>query len=190
MKALKDKILSEGTAIGSEIVKVDCFLNHCIDVAFMEKIGEEFHRRFSDCHIDRILTVEASGIAVACMTARYFGYPPVVFAKKAKPSTMTEDAYTAKAVSFTKGTVSEFRVSQQFLYKGERVLIIDDFLARGGAAVALTDIAEQAGSEVVGIGTVIEKGFQGGSDKLRARGYRVESLAVIDRNEDGVITFR
>lgn len=190
MKALKDKILKEGTAIGSEIVKVDGFLNHCIDVAFMEEVGEEFKRRFGDCGINKILTVESSGIAVACMTARYFGYPPVVFAKKAKPSTMTEDAYTAEARSFTKGTVSEFRVSEKFLEKGDRILIIDDFLARGGAALALTAIAEQAGAEIAGIGAVIEKGFQGGSDKLREKGYRVESLAVIDKIEDGVIHFK
>ena len=190
MEALKQKILNEGTAVGTEIVKVDSFLNHAIDVAFMEKVGEEFARRFSSCSIDKILTVESSGIAVACMAARYFGYPPVIFAKKAKPNTMTEGSYTAEARSFTKGTVSEFRVSQRFLGEGDRVLIIDDFLARGGAAVALTQIVRQSGAEVVGIGAVIEKGFQGGGDKLRAEGCRVESLAVIDRIEDGVIRFR
>lgn len=190
MEALKEKILKEGKAIGSEIIKVDAFLNHCIDVEFFEQIGKEFYERFRECSVDRILTVEASGIAVACMTAPYFGYPPVVFAKKATPSTMVEGFYQEEAVSFTKGTVSTFRVAKEFIKPGENVLIIDDFLARGGAAMALLKIAESAGASVVGLGAVIEKGFQGGSDKLRDKGCRVESLVVVDKIEDGHITFR
>ena len=190
MKELKEKILKEGVAIGTEIVKVDHFLNHRLDVRFLERIGQEFRNRFKDCDIDKILTVEASGIAVACLTAPYFGYPPVVFAKKALPNTLTEGFYEAEARSFTKGTVSLFKVSQKFLCKGDRVLIIDDFLAHGEASLALADIVEQAGGIVVGVGAVIEKGFQGGGDKLREHGYRLESLAVVDALEDGKITFR
>lgn len=189
MESLKNKILTDGQLIGTEIIKVDSFLNHQIDVKFMEEISEEFRRRFSDVEADKILTVEASGIAIACMTAPLFGYPPVVFAKKAAPSTMIEGFYEAEAKSFTKGTVSKLKVAEKFLDEGDRVLILDDFLASGEAAVALADIVKQAGAEVVGIGAVIEKGYQGGSDRLREMGYRVESLAVIERIEDGTIVF-
>ena len=133
MKELKEKILTEGVAIGTQIVKVDNFLNHKLDVEFLDRVGEEFHRRFADCEINKILTVEASGIAVACMAAGHFGYPPVVYAKKAVPSTMTEGFYEAEARSFTKGTVSMFRVSEKFLEAGDKILIIDDFMAHGEA---------------------------------------------------------
>lgn len=190
MQELKAKILTEGVAIGTEIVKVDQFLNHQLDVPFLDRVGQAFRLRFQDEAIDKILTVEASGIAVACLTAPHFGCVPVVFAKKAAPSTMTEGVYEAEAKSFTKGTVSKFRVSERFLAKGDRILVIDDFMAHGEASMALCDIAEQAGAEVAGIGAVIEKGFQGGSRKLRERGYRVESLAVIEKIEDGRIVFQ
>ena len=189
MKELKEKILTEGKAIGTEIVKVDGFLNHQIDVKFLEEIGEEFKRRFDGEEVDKILTVEASGIAIACMCAPLFGYPPVVFAKKAAPSTMNEGFYEAEAKSFTKGTVSKLKVAEKFVNEGERILIIDDFMASGEAAAALAKIVEEAGGQVIGIGAVIEKGFQGGSDRLREMGYRVESLAVIEKIEDGIITF-
>lgn len=190
MKELKEKILNEGVAIGSEIVKVDQFLNHKLDVKFLEQVGREFKARFQDCAVDKILTVEASGIAVACLAAPYFEYAPVVFAKKAAPNTMTEGFYGADAKSFTKGTVSTFRVSEKMIEKGDHILIIDDFMAHGEASMALCDIVEQAGATVVGIGAVIEKGFQGGSRKLRDRGYRVESLAVIEKIESGKIFFK
>ena len=189
MEALKQKILTEGTAIGKDIVKVDGFLNHQLDVAFLFEIGKEFAARFADCKVDRILTVEASGIAIAVSAAPFFGNPPVVFAKKAAPNTMTEGCYEVEARSFTKGTVSRLRVSEKYLKPGENVLILDDFLAYGDASLALADIVRQAGANVAGIGAVIEKGFQGGSDKLRSKGYRVESLAVISRIKDGEITF-
>ncbi|MBR0457003.1 MAG: xanthine phosphoribosyltransferase [Firmicutes bacterium] len=189
MESLKEKILTEGEAIGTEIVKVDGFLNHQIDVKFLEEIGEEFKRRFDDIEVDKILTVEASGIAIACMAAPLFGYPPVVFAKKAAPSTMNEGFYEAEAKSFTKGTISKLKVAKKFLKEGDKVLIIDDFMASGEAAAALAQIATEAGAEVVGVGAVIEKGFQGGSERLRSMGYRVESLAVIEKIEDGVLTF-
>lgn len=190
MEALKEKIRKEGVAIGTEIVKVDGFLNHRLDVKFLDQLGQEFKDRFEGCSVDKILTVEASGIAIACGTAPWFGYPPVVFAKKAAPSTMTEDFYGAEARSFTKGTVSILKVSEKFLEKGDRVLILDDFMAHGEASSALAKIVETAGGIVVGIGAVIEKGFQGGSDKLRKQGYRVESLAVIDKISEGSIVFR
>lgn len=190
MQELKEKILKEGVAIGTEIVKVDHFLNHRLDVKFLQDVGREFKTRFEGHQINKILTVEASGIAVACLAAMCFDYAPVVFAKKAAPSTMTEGFYVAEAKSFTKGTVSLLRVSERFLEKGDKVLIIDDFLAHGQASLALADIVEQAGGEVVGIGAVIEKGFQGGSERLRKKGYVVESLAVIDRIEEGRIIFK
>lgn len=189
MEALKQKIIKEGQAVGTGIVKVDGFLNHQIDVKFMDEIGREFRRRFSDIGVDKILTVEASGIGIACMTAPHFNYPPVVFAKKAAPSTMTEDFFGAEAKSFTKGTVSIIRVAKKYLSKGERVLILDDFLAHGEAAMAMTKLVEQAGARVMGIGAVIEKGFQGGGQKLRDAGFRLESLAVIKAINDGEITF-
>lgn len=189
MEDLKQKIVCEGTAIGKDIVKVDSFLNHQIDARFLEKIGREFARRFSDVRVDRILTVEASGIAVAVGTAPFIGYPPVVFAKKMTPNTMTEGVYEAEAKSFTKGTVSKLIVSEKFLHSGENVLILDDFLAYGEAALSMTELVKRSGGNVCGIGAVIEKKFQGGAAKLRAKGYRVESLAVIEKIEDGVITF-
>lgn len=189
MKALKEKIRNEGQVVGTGIVKVDGFLNHQIDVRFMDELGKEFGRRFSDLKIDKILTVEASGIGIACMTAPYFGYPPVVFAKKTSPNTMTEDFYGAEAKSFTKGTVSIIRVSKKYLKEGDRVLILDDFLAHGEASMAMTRLVEQAGGSVEGIGAVIEKGFQGGGRKLREAGYRLESLAIIESIQDGIVKF-
>ncbi len=189
MNALKQKILTEGTAIGKDIVKVDSFLNHQLDIRFLEEIGKEFARRFEGVRVDKILTVESSGIAIAACTAPHFGYPPVVFAKKAAPNTMTEGVYEVEAKSFTKGTKSRLCVSERFLQPGENVLILDDFLAYGEASLAMVEMVRRAGGNVAGIGIVIEKGFQGGSDKLRAKGCRVESLAVIEKIEDGIITF-
>lgn len=189
MKALKEKIRLEGSVIGTEIVKVDSFLNHQIDVEFLEEVGLEFSKRFAGLHIDRILTVEASGIAIACLAAPYFGYPPVVFAKKAAPSTMNAGFYEAEAKSFTKGTVSVLKLAKDYVKEGENVLILDDFLASGQASLALADIVEQAGAKVAGIGAVIEKGYQGGSELLRNKGYRVESLAVINEICDGKVYF-
>lgn len=189
MEALKEMIRTKGSVIGTEIVKVDNFLNHQLDVEFLSKVGEAFAERFKDVEVDKILTVEASGIAIACLAAPYFGYPKVVFAKKAAPSTMTEGFYEAEARSFTKGTVSNLKVAEKFISEGERILILDDFLASGQASVAMADIVEQAGAKVAGVGAVIEKAHQGGSDILRGRGYRVESLAVISKIEDGKVIF-
>ena len=189
MKALMEKIRNEGEAIGTQIVKVDGFVNHQIDVEFMMEMGKEFRNRFGEAKVDKILTVEASGIAIACLTSVAFDYPRVVFAKKMVPSTMVDGFYESEAKSFTKGTVSMLRVSKKFLDAKDRVLIVDDFLAHGEAAMAMADIVKQAGATIVGFGIVIEKAFQGGGDKLMQAGYRVESLAVIDKIEDGVIFF-
>lgn len=189
MDSLKEKILSEGTAIGSEIVKVDNFLNHQIDVLFLEELGKAFHERFKDISPDKILTVEASGIAMACETAKNFDGIPVVFAKKAAPNTLVEGYYCAPAKSFTKGIVSTLLASKTFLNEGEKILIIDDFMASGEAALALGELCRQAGAEVLGIGIAIEKAFQGGAEKLREKGFRVESLAVIKKIRNGTIEF-
>lgn len=189
MKILKERILSEGIGLGSEVLKVDGFLNHRIDVALMEQIGQELARRFADVKIDKILTVEASGIAVACIAAKYFGSVPVVFAKKTAPNTMLEDFYSAKAKSFTKGSISFLRVAKKYINEGEKILIIDDFLAHGQAGLALVEIVRKGKGEVVGFGAVIEKKFQGGAEKIRAAGVRVESLAVIEKIADGQVQF-
>lgn len=189
MEALKERILQDGVTIGKDILRVDSFLNHQLDARFLERIGREFAERFRDCKIDRILTVEASGIAIAVATTPFIGYPPVVFAKKTAPSTVKEGFLEAQAKSFTKGTVSKLIVSGEYLKEGENVLILDDFLAYGEAAMALTELASKAGTKVAGVGAAIEKKFQGGSEKLRNKGYRVESLVVISRIENGIITF-
>lgn len=189
MKILKDRIVADGVAIGTEIVKVDSFLNHQIDVELLDQIGQEFAKRFRGSEVTKILTVEASGIAVACMVARHFGNIPVVFAKKTAPSTMTEGFYGAEVKSFTKGTTSVVRVSEKFLKAEDRILIIDDFLAHGEAALGLANLVEQAGASLAGVGSVIEKQFQGGSKRLRDLDIHVESLAVIEAIKDGEITF-
>ncbi|MCL2436842.1 MAG: xanthine phosphoribosyltransferase [Clostridiales bacterium] len=193
MEALKNKILHEGQAIGSEIIKVDSFLNQQIDAQFMYEIGDEFKQRFQDKQVDKILTIEASGIAIAVCTSKSFAYPPVVFAKKAAAGEVseTEDAfYSYIAKSLTKDTTSHVKLAKKFLSAGDNVLIIDDLLAYGEAALALCDIVKQAGAHVVGIGAVIEKEFQGGGTLLRESGYAVESLAIIEKIEDGKITFK
>lgn len=190
MQELKERILRDGQAIGEDIIKVDAFLNHQIDVELLSRIGQEFARRFSDIKVDRILTVEASGIAIACAAALHMGGIPVVFAKKAAPSTLTDGYYFTEVTSFTKRSVSRVIVSKKYLNPGERVLIIDDFLAHGEAAAGLAGLVSQAGAELCGIGIVIEKEFQGGGAKLRSRGIRVESLVVVSAIQDGAIRFR
>ena len=179
MKILEDRIRKDGTCIGTEIVKVDSFLNHQLDVALTRAIGEEFARLFKDERPTKVLTLEASGIPMAFAAAEALGDLPLVFAKKAAPSTMIEDAYTADVKSFTKGTVSTIRVAHQYLCPSDRVLIIDDFLASGEAGVGLVSLVRQAGAECVGFGAAIEKEHQGGHARIEELGIRVESLAVI-----------
>ncbi len=189
MKALEERILKEGKAIGNDILKVDSFINHQLDIRFMEEIGKEMAILFADVKVDKILTVEASGIAIASVAAKYFDYPLVVFAKKSQPNTMVDDSYTAEAKSFTKGNMCLYRVSKSYINKGENVLIVDDFMASGEASVALAEIVEAAGAKVAGITAVIEKEYQGGSERLRKMGYRVQNLAVIKKIDNGAITF-
>ena len=191
MEALKQKILKDGTALGSDIIKVDSFLNHQIDVAFMNEIGKEFARIFSDVEITKIVTIEASGIAIAAIASQYFNNVPVVFAKKTESRNLDEDKYHSEVYSFTKQKVYPIMVSKKYISAEDKILILDDFLANGKAALALKDVCEQAGATVQGIGIVIEKGFQGGGDLLRKENHiRVESLAIIDNIDDGKITFR
>ena len=192
MKILEKRIIQDGVAVSTEILKVDSFLNHQVDVTLFELIGAEFRTRFDDVadKVDKILTVEASGIAVAAFTAKYFNSVPVVFAKKEKQSTMTEGYYFAEVMSFTKRTLSAIRVDKKFLKEGDRCLIIDDFLAHGQSALGIAHIAKDAGAEILGAGIVIEKEFQGGGARLREKGIRVESLAVVTKIEDGNIFFK
>ena len=188
MRLLKEKIKNEGIVLNNSILKVDAFLNHQIDPELMMELGREFGKRFADKKVTKILTVESSGIAVALTTALFF-HVPVVFARKQKPSTMNENLYSTKVFSFTKNVTNNVSVSKKFLPPGENILILDDFLANGEAAMGLVDLVHQAGSNVVGIGIVIEKSFQPGRNRLIAAGYQVESLARIKAFEKGQIVF-
>ncbi len=190
MDLLKRRIIEDGTELGTEVVKVDSFLNHQLDIGLFMAIGKEIHRRFGHLGINKILTIESSGIGIAAITAIYFDLVPVVFAKKTQPNTMSDEFYGAAVKSFTKGTISIARVAKQYLKETDKVLIIDDFLAHGEAAMGLCSLVEQAGGTVCGIAAVIEKEFQGGSAKLREAGYHVDSLAVITKIENGHITFK
>ena len=187
MKLLEERILKDGKVGAGNVLKVDSFVNHQIDVKFLSKLGKEFHRRFADCGVNKILTIEASGIGIACLTAEYFDVP-VVFAKKTKTNNIYADVYTSKVESYTHGTTYDIVVSKQFLRPEDHVLIIDDFLAKGSALKGLIELIEHAGATVVGAGIVIEKAFQPGGELIRSMGVRVESLARIASmsEEDGV----
>ena len=180
MQLLIDRIKQDGKGIGTEILKVDSFLNHQVDVALTDEIGKAFAEIFKDCGVTKVLTVEASGIPAALSTARAMGNLPMVFAKKSAPNTMVDGCYAAPIKSFTKGTLSTVRISRDFLSKDDKVLIIDDFLATGEAAIGLLDLLRQAGAKCVGIGAVIEKEWQGGAKRLEDLGYKVESLAIVE----------
>ena len=188
MKLMEERILRDGQLLPGNVLKVDSFLNHQIDVAFICEMGKEFARLFKDEVITKILTIEASGIGIACLTAQYFGVP-VVFAKKSKTTNIFGDVYTAKVDSYTHGTTSQIIVSSRFLQPEDRVLIIDDFLANGQALNGLIEIVESAGATVVGAGIAIEKAFQPGGDLIRSRGIRVESLARIAKMDENGIEF-
>ncbi len=178
MELLKRRIREDGVVKGSDVLKVDSFLNHQMDIALFEEIGKEFQRRFAGCGVNKILTIEASGIGIACITAQFF-HCPVIFAKKSQTKNIAGQVYTTKVESFTHGRVYDVIVSKQFLGPEDRVLIIDDFLANGAALEGLTDLVRQAGAQLVGAGIVVEKAFQPGGARLRAQGIRVESLAKI-----------
>lgn len=190
MQLLKDRILKDGIVKEGNVLKVDSFLNHQMDISLFEEIGKEFKKRFEGESINKILTIEASGIGIACIAARYFNVP-VVFAKKSKTKNIAGDVYTSRVESFTHGRIYDIMVSKDFLNSDDRVLLIDDFLANGCALEGLAELVRSAGATLVGAGIVIEKGFQRGGDLLRSNGVRVESLAIIDRmDENGSITFR
>ncbi len=188
MDLLKQRIQSDGLIIDNCLLKVDSFLNQQIDPDLMLKMGEEFVNRFTGERITKILTIESSGIAVSVMTGLIL-HVPVIFARKKKPKVTSEEVYTAKVYSYTKGESNTIMVSRQFIQPGDSVLIIDDFLANGEAAAGLASIVEQAGATVVGIGIVIEKSFQPGAQKLTDAGYRVESLARIKSFSNGQVNF-
>lgn len=190
MQLLKEAILRDGVGIGTEIVKVDSFLNHRIDVALSTEMGKAFYEAFKDDGVELILTVEASGIAAAITAAQAFGNIPVVFAKKGDHRNVGNDVYTADVYSFTHQKMNTIRVSRRYLPAGSRVLIIDDFLANGEAVEGLRSIVQQAGCELVGAGICVEKGFQPGGKKLREGGLKVVSLAIVDAIDDGKIILR
>ena len=191
MELLKQKILTEGEVYEGNILKVDCFLNHQIDIPFLREIGKEVHRLFSDCEVNKILTIESSGIAIGSMVAQEFGCP-LVFAKKNKTKNIAGDVYSTPVESFTHGTTYNVMISKRFLGKGDKVLIVDDFLAVGNALKGLISMVQESGAELVGCSAVIEKGYQHGGDKLREQGIRVESLAIVEsmNHETGEVVFR
>lgn len=191
MNFLEERITKDGVVKHGNVLKVDSFLNHQMDIFLMEEIGREFKRRFGDKTITKVLTIEASGIAIAAFVAKEFGVP-MVFAKKAKSINLDGEMYVAEVESFTHKNKNTVIVSKKFLSEGEHVLIIDDFLANGCALQGLISITESAGAVVEGCGIAIEKGFQYGGRAIRNMGYHVESLAIIDAMdaETGTITFR
>jgi xanthine phosphoribosyltransferase len=189
MRLLEEKILKAGKVFPGNVLKVDCFLNHQIDIALTEALAKEWHTFFIGENVTKVLTVEASGIAPAAFTAKEFGVP-LVFAKKAKTKNSSADVYSADGVSFTRGVPFTLSVSKEFLSASDRVLIIDDFLATGSAMNALLGIVSQSGARTVGVGIAIEKAFQGGGDALRTAGIKLCSLAVIDDMTENSLTFR
>lgn len=191
MNFLEERILKDGVIREGNVLKVDSFLNHQIDISLLEQMGAEFKKRFAGKEITKILTIEASGIGIACIIARYFNVP-VLFAKKTQSINIDGDKYSADVESFTHKCLNHVFVSKRYLSSSDKVLIIDDFLARGAALLGLTEIVRQAGAEVVGIGIAIEKGFQDGGKIIRDKGFHLESLAIVDAMDPatGKITFR
>lgn len=192
MKLLEERIVADGEVKADGVLKVGSFLNHQLDTALLDEMGAEWARLFAGKPINKILTIEASGIGIACIAARHFNNAPVVFAKKAKSINLTGDQYMTKVQSFTHGKVFDVIVEKRLLTPQDHVLIIDDFMAMGAAMNGLLELCEQANVTVEGIGIAIEKGFQPGGKQLRERGYQVESLAIIESMdpETGTITFR
>ena len=187
MELLKQRILKDGSVRPGNVLKVDSFLNHQMDIDLINAIGQEFKRRFADCPVTKILTIEASGIGIACITAQYF-HVPVVFAKKAQSINLDGDMYSTSVQSFTHNKTYDVILSRKYLTKEDNVLLIDDFLANGCALLGLIDLVKEAGATLCGAGIVIEKGFQEGGKKIRGMGIRVESLAIIRAmTEDSVI---
>lgn len=188
MELLQKKIKEDGIVLSDTVLKVDSFLNHQIDPQLMYEIGKEFASRFREAGITKILTIESSGIAPSVMAGLELNVP-VIFARKRKSLTLINELYTSTVYSFTKQESNEISISTKYLNEEDCVLIIDDFLANGQAAIGLADIVKQANAKIAGIGIVIEKGFQDGGKNLRKDGYRVESLAIVDSLENGEVTF-
>ena len=191
MKLLEERIRKDGTVKAGNVLKVDSFLNHQMDIDLFNEMGKEWARLFADRKITKILTVEASGIGIACVAAQHF-HVPVVFAKKSQSVNIDGDVYSTKIESFTHKRVYDVIVSKKFLHPEDHILIIDDFLANGCALEGLIDIVNKAGATVEGVGIAVEKGFQKGGDLIRSKGIRVESLAIVESMDDktGEITFR
>ena len=189
MKLLEERIIKDGTIIGNDILKVDNFLNHQLDIKLFNEMGKEFKRLFQSEEITKILTIEASGIAIASIAAQYFDVP-VVFAKKYAGRNMDNDNYEAEVFSFTKNTMYKIRVSKKYINKEDKVLIIDDFLANGRALLGLSSIVKQAGAKVSGAGIAIEKAFQNGRAEVEKEGIIVHSLAIIEKMEAGQVYFK
>lgn len=192
MNCLEERILKDGVVKEGNVLKVDSFLNHCMDVSLFNEMGEEYAKRFAGKNINKILTIEASGIGIASVVALHFNNAPVVFAKKSKSINLDGDMYTAEVESFTHKNTNHVIVSKKFLTKDDHVLIIDDFLANGCALQGLIQICNQAGATVEGIGIAIEKGFQPGGRMIRNMGYQLESLAIVESMDaaTGNIVFR
>ena len=189
MKLLEDRIINDGTVLSEEVLKVDSFLNHQLDISLLESLADEWYSLFKDSGVTKILTIESSGIALAALTARKFGVP-VVFAKKSKTSNIGDEVYSSTVVSYTRGQAYEVVISKKYVSENDRVLLIDDFLARGSALKVLINLAERGGATVVGAGIAVEKAFQNGGNDIRALGYRIESLAKIkSMRKDGTIEF-
>lgn len=188
MKILEQKILKDGKILGGDILKVDNFLNHQMDVALFNELGRDIYTHYQGCGVNKILTIEASGIGLACITAQFFNCN-VLFAKKRKSLNISDDVYSTKVYSFTKKTEYDVVVSKEYLGKDDKVLIIDDFLANGNACLGLIDLVRKAGGEVVGVSCAVEKTYQGGYDKIAALGYDVYSLARVEEMKDGHIKF-
>lgn len=189
VKLLKEKILKEGRVLNGNILKVDSFLNHQLDVEFLNELGKEFKRRFQDKEITKILTIEASGIAIAAIAAQYFKVP-VVFAKKTESKNLDKEIYEGNVYSYTKDKQYKIMVSKRYISSRDNILIIDDFLANGQAILGLKEIVDAASAKLVGVGIVIEKGFQKGGSLLRDSGINIESLAIIDSMDAEGIRFR
>ena len=183
MELLKERIRRDGKIKEGNVLKVDSFLNHQMDVSLFHEIGKEFRRRFAGESINKILTIEASGIGIACVVAEVFGVP-VVFAKKTQTKNIAGDVYTTKVESFTHGRVYDIIVAKEFLGEGDRVLVIDDFLANGKALEGLSELVKLSGAELVGAGVVIEKGFQVGGELIRSKGIHLESLAIVESMDE------
>lgn len=189
MRILRDRIKEESKIIEGEIIRVDSFLNHQVDIKLLEEIGKEFKKRFADIEVNKIVTAEVSGIAIATIVAQEFNVP-MVFARKTESLNVSEDKYTADVYSYTGGNTYKMMISKEYIGENDKVLIVDDFLANGKAITGLIELIDKSGAQLSGVGVVVEKGFQVGGKALRDEGIRFESLVAIDSIEDGEIEFR